>query len=107
MRTCAECDSPALNWGRCTEHYAALPASSRGRRKLVSTGAAAELRKQIRGKLVECARCKGKYVASQVDIDHRTPLYKGGEDVADNLQILCRELCHRVKTDLDAGRVPF
>ena len=34
------------------------------------------------------------------DLDHRVPLWKGGEDTEDNLQALC-PACHRVKTDME------
>ena len=75
--------------------------------------AAARLRKQIRGTIVECAVCKGQFLASLVDIDHRVPLFKGGKDEDENLQILCRTQpgvhvgCHQVKTKIDMGYAPF
>ena len=34
------------------------------------------------------------------DLDHIIPLWKGGEDIDDNLQALC-PACHRRKTDLE------
>lgn len=43
------------------------------------------------------------------NLDHRVPLYKGGEDIEDNLQLLCVP-CHDKKTQTDMGnseRVAF
>jgi 5-methylcytosine-specific restriction protein A len=34
------------------------------------------------------------------DLDHIIPLWKGGEDIEDNLQALC-PACHRRKTDME------
>lgn len=85
----------------------------RRRREVIARGqnAAANLRREIRANLrkdiwPECAQCKGEFLPSQIDIDHITPLSKGGEDVADNVQLLCKG-CHKVKTALDMGYVPF
>lgn len=37
-------------------------------------------------------------------LDHRVPLYKGGEDKDSNLQVLCIYPCHEDKTRMDLGQ---
>jgi 5-methylcytosine-specific restriction protein A len=71
------------------------------------TGAAQRLRQRIRADLrrdiwPSCARCLRQALPSAMDIDHITPLFKGGQDVDENVQVLCR-LCHRTKTNEDMG----
>ena len=115
MRTCFSCLSAvATIRGRCTpchdrHHNSPAQRAHRARRARMAdgNGAAARLRKQIRGTIVECAVCKGQFRASLVDIDHRIPLFKGGKDEDENLQILCRQSCHRAKTAQDMGCAPF
>ncbi|MGY1440151.1 HNH endonuclease [Streptomyces reniochalinae] len=41
-----------------------------------------------------------------MDVDHIIPLAKGGQDIASNVQVLCKP-CHKVKTALDFGHLPF
>ncbi|MFJ9961065.1 HNH endonuclease signature motif containing protein [Streptomyces avermitilis] len=80
------------------------------RRQTIARGAnaAALLRKSIRADFAErgirpqCALCPATPLPSLVDIDHVTPIYKGGEDVASNLQVLCKP-CHKLKTHSDCG----
>lgn len=50
-----------------------------------------------------CAMCR-KLVEypSGFELDHKTPLFKGGSDEDGNLQALCPE-CHERKTALDQG----
>lgn len=89
----------------------------RRREAIARGGAAAKLRKRLRadlreGKLARCARCGGEFLPSLVDVDHVHPLYQGGEDVEENVQVLCssrtgRVGCHYVKTMIDADRAPF
>lgn len=115
MRVCFACTSAvATIRGRCNtchdaHHNSPAQRSHRKRRARLAEGtdAAARLRKQIRGTLVECACCKGQFLASLVDIDHKLPLYKGGQDVDENLQVLCRQSCHAAKTAQDMGYAPF
>lgn len=53
-----------------------------------------------------CARC-GKLTAypSGFELDHRVPLFKGGDDTEDNCQVLCNGVngCHEKKTADDLG----
>lgn len=80
-------------------------------------GAAARLRKKLRtdlhnGRLARCARCGGEFLPSLVDVDHIHPLYQGGEDVEENVQVLCSGRtgsvgCHYIKTMMDADKAPF
>jgi 5-methylcytosine-specific restriction protein A len=66
--------------------------------------AAERLRKAVRAEgWATCAGCGALLLPSAVDIDHIRPLYKGGRDVADNVQILCRAVCHKAKTRRDMG----
>ncbi|WP_274535902.1 HNH endonuclease [Streptomyces sp. CB02923] len=57
------------------------------------------LRKAGRG---ACASCGLGYLASAIDVDHIVPLSRGGEDVASNVQLLCKP-CHKAKTRVDFG----
>ncbi|MGU1549831.1 HNH endonuclease signature motif containing protein [Pseudomonas aeruginosa] len=40
------------------------------------------------------------------ELDHKVPLFKGGEDIEDNCQVLCSgpDGCHAKKTNTDLGR---
>lgn len=38
------------------------------------------------------------------ELDHIVPLFKGGEDVDSNMQVLCVSPCHRDKTRADLGQ---
>lgn len=41
------------------------------------------------------------------EVDHAVPLYKGGPDTDDNLQVLCSPSgCHDKKTLIDMGLMP-
>lgn len=55
-----------------------------------------------------CAEC-GVLVAypDGFELDHKVPLYQGGEDTEDNCQILCNGpgSCHDRKTRADEGRI--
>ncbi|MEU4955466.1 HNH endonuclease [Streptomyces lavendulae] len=52
--------------------------------------------------------CGLTFLASAIDVDHMVPLALGGEDVASNVQPLCKA-CHKVKTREDFGHktLPF
>ncbi|MEG8276411.1 HNH endonuclease [Streptomyces sp. AHA2] len=121
MRTrCLDCREWATHAGRCAQHHADYTArrsikSHAKRRAAIARGnnAAAKLRRAVRaavkrGEYVSCARCPGQFLASGVDIDHIIPLAKGGEDVASNVQVLCKA-CHKAKTREDFARTspPF
>ncbi|MET9425661.1 HNH endonuclease signature motif containing protein [Streptomyces sp. NPDC006540] len=54
-----------------------------------------------------CARCGISYLASALDVDHIHPIHKGGEDVEDNVQALCKHVCHAHKTRADCGYAPL
>jgi 5-methylcytosine-specific restriction protein A len=74
------------------------------------SNAAARLRRKVRRDgWALCASCGFSLLPSAVDIDHRIPLYKGGTDTDDNVQILCRAVCHKVKTrdDMQVATPPF
>jgi len=91
---------------RCPQHQGILDAKRKSRHKgrraeVPGDGAArrarAMLNKQGHG---SCAKCGAMLPASGLEVDHRVPLLAnrgGGEDVAQNLQLLCRP-CHLVKT---------
>ncbi|MFI9206203.1 HNH endonuclease [Streptomyces sp. NPDC053048] len=111
MRTrCLDCREWATRKGRCLVHHKAYESgrsyrSHRKRREAIARGrnAAAILRKALRkaGRGV-CASCGLSFLASAIDVDHITPLAKGGEDVAANVQYLCKP-CHKAKTRKDFG----
>lgn len=57
-----------------------------------------------------CAMCGrlteyGQGVINPFHIDHKMPLYKGGEDTDQNCQVLCVP-CHDSKTEKDMGYRP-
>ncbi|MET9617109.1 HNH endonuclease [Kitasatospora indigofera] len=117
MRTrCLDCRGWATHKGRCGEHHKAYEAgrtvqSHRKRREAIARGsnAAARLRAVVRkAKRGDCAKCGGSFLPSGVDIDHVLPLAKGGEDVDENVQVLCKG-CHATKTrsDFNHQRSPF
>lgn len=45
---------------------------------------------------VTCVQCGKSFMPSQMDIDHITPISKGGSDAIVNLQLLCQS-CNRSK----------
>lgn len=52
-----------------------------------------------------CAMCGRLVALHEFDLDHRVPLYQGGQDVDANCQVLCNVPdggCHRRKTAEDA-----
>jgi 5-methylcytosine-specific restriction protein A len=110
VRTCIDCTECATHKGRCKAHHNAYEgrASVRARRKrraVIARGnnAAANARKAARkAGYVECASCRMRFLASAVDVDHIKPLAHGGEDVDENVQLLCRP-CHKLKTRGDFG----
>lgn len=116
MRTrCLECRGWATHNGRCALHHSEYNArrsikSHSKRRAAIARGnnAAARLRRKVReiikrGDLVPCAMCTGSFLGSGVDIDHVKPLALGGEDVDENVQVLCKA-CHKAKTRMDFPR---
>lgn len=71
-------------------------------------GAAEALRKQMSrdyasGLLTPCEGCGGLFPPTLLDVDHTEPLFKGGEDVAENCKVLCRHTCHALKSLEDLG----
>lgn len=79
------------------------------RREVIQRGtdAAKRLRRRLytdlrQGIWPECALCTRQALPSAMEIDHILPLSQGGEDVDDNVQVLCR-WCHRMKTNDDLG----
>lgn len=61
------------------------------------------LRRSIFAREPLCRACyaKGRTTAAE-ELDHITPLHKGGTDHPDNLQPLCAD-CHATKTARDLG----
>ena len=68
-------------------------------------------------RLVDAVKRRDQYtcqacglVTEEGDCDHIIPAAKGGKDEMSNLQWLCREPCHREKTEREAaeaqGRTP-
>ncbi|QNE73990.1 HNH endonuclease [Streptomyces finlayi] len=115
MRTrCLDCRGWATHEGRCRTHHADYNArrsvkSHAKRRAAIARGnnAAARLRRAVRKSMgAECRVCLRFCLPSQLDIDHVVPLAKGGEDVDENVQALCK-LCHKAKTAMDFGKRPF
>lgn len=109
MRThCLECQGWATHRGRCEVHYRAYESSRTRtshakRREAIARGhnAARTLRATLnRAGEARCVQCDILYLASAIDIDHVIPLAKGGEDVATNVQALCKA-CHKTKTRID------
>lgn len=48
-----------------------------------------------------CRQC-GR-VTRAIEVDHIVPLWQGGPDTDDNLQLLCIDPCHAAKTAREAG----
>lgn len=62
---------------------------------------------RIRGRIMQgqplCRMCEEKgFVTPGAEMDHIVPLFKGGSNDDDNLQMLCVE-CHRKKSADDLG----
>lgn len=85
LRPCTMPGCPSLvTVGRCAQH--AIAERPRGR-------LLASLRAAFQG--VPCAACGSR--SSPWFLDHRVPLFKGGQDVSSNRQRLCKP-CHDAKT---------
>ena len=51
-----------------------------------------------------CQPCKARgHITLAVEVDHITPIHKGGTDAEDNLQAICSE-CHKAKTAAEQGK---
>lgn len=91
----------SLNTQRVTTTVMAEPARMRGRRLQ-------ERRLRLWTADPCCAVCgvltslDGK-AATPFQLDHKVPLFKGGEDIDANCQVLCTD-CHDQKTDSDLDR---
>ncbi|WP_189056083.1 HNH endonuclease [Longimycelium tulufanense] len=104
LRICLGCGGrfrPEGSVSRCEGCRRASPEQNRrknARRQQAGNGAARRLRYAVNrvGRSL-CATCQVVYPARAIEIDHRVPLSRGGRDVDDNVQPLCRE-CHRVKS---------
>ena len=84
----------------------------------MSTQKQRESYKRIRGRKLQtiraqyfainplCQHCikQGRYTLA-TELDHITPLFKGGKDNAENYQGLC-EKCHKTKTAHDLNHKP-
>lgn len=64
-----------------------------------------ERRLRLWKKNPNCAKC-GRLTdyPNGFALDHRVPLFKGGEDKDSNCQVLCITPCHEDKTNEDLGR---
>lgn len=49
-----------------------------------------------------CAVC-GRASMYQMEVDHIKPLWLGGSNKLDNLQLLCKSPCHEIKTAQEAA----
>ena len=100
-----DCQPPRQCWhAECFDAF--FPHSAKGWRKL-----AKEVVKRAGGR---CELCGAGFVALKLaktgkpgrrvyDIDHITPLFKGGAHSLENLQALCNA-CHRKKTGVDFAK---
>ncbi|MGW7411675.1 HNH endonuclease [Streptomyces sp. NPDC054863] len=110
MTRCSDCTELATHRGRCHTHHQAYEQRSavrsrhRQRKRSAQRHAgAAALRKRLQAKgHAWCDWCLEDFPADAVDVDHVRPLSLGGEDVASNVQVLCRP-CHVLKTATDFG----
>lgn len=50
-----------------------------------------------------CLKCRRLIAMHEFELDHETPLFKGGADMDENCQVLCHD-CHAAKTATDLGR---
>lgn len=50
-----------------------------------------------------CARCGRLWLSSRDQIDHIVPLEQGGSNDESNLQPLCTDPCHKLKTAEEAA----
>ena len=46
-----------------------------------------------------CAKCGKHFELEEMEADHITPWSKGGQTIAENCQMLCKE-CNRRKSDI-------
>lgn len=51
-----------------------------------------------------CEHCSAKLKVGEGEYDHVIPCEFGGDDTADNCQVLCR-VCHKLKTAKDIGAI--
>jgi len=51
-----------------------------------------------------CVACGGKFMLSEMELDHRVPLALGGPETVGNRELRC-VACHRTKTRADIARI--
>lgn len=85
---------------RCARHPHEKRHGSEGKRKTGRHGVVdrERIRYRDKGLCQECAR-QG-IVKLGTEVDHITPLSRGGTDADGNLQLLCRE-CHKAKSRIE------
>ena len=62
-----------------------------------------KIRQQVMlGSQYSCAVC-GRVSMYEMEVDHIKPLWLGGSNKLDNLQLLCKSPCHEIKTAQEAA----
>lgn len=83
---------------RCPAHQGERVRAKGYRRRSSGDGAQKRLRAKLnKGVAWKCLHCLGDFPPQALEVDHRVPLRRGGQDVDGNLQILCTP-CHRAKS---------
>lgn len=100
------CSKLHRNAAYCDEHAHLAKLRSHGKAPRLAGRALQARRLRVWTRDPNCAMC-GRLTdyPSGFELDHKTPLSKGGQDVEDNCQVLCKgaEGCHQRKTAEDLG----
>ena len=107
-RPCLEpgCMNLGQNAPRCAAHTAVkVRQKAHARAHAPGDGAARRVRARLTARSsipVQCVHCRAHFMAHQIEVDHRVPLWNGGLDLEQNLQLLCVG-CHATKTRGEAS----
>lgn len=98
MKPCLDCGTLTVQGSRCPKHQQAANRIHDHKRRQAPGTASQQVRRALNKQgYGVCAHCLAAFHPPHLEVDHITPIWAGGHDTRDNLQILCKP-CHQQKT---------